>query len=303
MERWEYLVDQLDETGALSEARAEVKTRKEILDQSWTEIKDARGTAYDTSLTLHNRAEKHIAKLRDGLRLHGVYFEGSGDVRPGDTIWVIPAEWRETNHQFMIGPEVVVTIWELPDGRYAQTHRQATGPVEDQAYEVQEVGNEYQITPVSIDWDEFEDAFPIGVTTDFREFVEERYQRAVESRVRAWIQGEFEAVERDLSYDPLSLELAESTLVEWIIDWENIPKPEWDTTLEDRDREHRGYVINHALRYVDTKGFSDAIYSFPNVVQDALEKSTPGRYLWGFQFELTDDQPIPARVALEKEKE
>jgi len=303
MDRWELIVDQLTETGVLSEGRAEVKVRSEILDQSFKTIAYERGTSYETPVALNSRADTHLAQLRDGLRLYDVYFEGSSDIRPTDELWRIPDGWRETNHQYVVGSEVGVTVWELPDGRFAETHHRYTGPVEGQSYVVEDVGNDYEIRPVSIDWEQFNAALPVGTTENFREYIEQRYQRVVESQVRKWIEGELNAGERDLTHDPHSLELADSELVEWVIDWESVPKPDWDATLEDRDREHPGYVINHCFRYVETKGYRDAIHSFPNVVQDALVKSTPGRNLWGFRYELPGDPLTPARAALENETE
>lgn len=289
MEPWTCLVDQLSQTGVLTDDRAEVRVRRELFEESFATIGQRRGTSGDAASALNRRAESKIESLRKGLRLYDVYFEGSSDIREGDRLWHIPEEWSETGHSHVLKDELKLAIYKLPVGSVARLRQRITGPVEDQYHAVEDTGERYAITPVDIDWDTFEAAFPITTTQEFRTFVEERYTHVVQNTVRKWFTKEAGTLDGlDLRREPQSLEISANDFVKWIIDWENVPKPDDDVTLEDRDRSHKALLVNHVHRYVDEKGYRDATHSFPRVVHDALDQATGGRYLFGFTYELEE---------------
>lgn len=290
MERWQHLVGQLEESDILTEDRAEVRVRREILDESLERIGDRRGTKPSTVSVLNSRAESHVESVREGLRLYDVYFNGSSDVRPGDRLWHLPDGWTETAHSYVQRDEVSVAIYQLPDDSFVTVKQKVTGPTEDQYYTIETTGETYSVTPVDIDWDAFHAELPISTTQEFRNFVEGRYKQAVTNAVNQWLFEQLAHIDgADLQFEPASLEISSVGFVEKLLDWSQVPGPDDDISLEERDREHPGLVVNHAIRFVDEKGgYEDAVLSFPKSVQKGLDAATPGRFLLGFHHELTD---------------
>jgi hypothetical protein len=297
MEQWEYMAEQLTDTGLLSEAGAEVHIRRDFFGELNKAVAERRGTNQSAASKAYTSGKEDIAELRKGLRLYDIYINDSSDVRPGDTLWLLPDSWTETAHQYVLDGEMGVAVMRLPDGSFAKVRRRLIGPTEEQHYTVEAVGEEYRVSPVEIDWAAFNDNFPVGTTSVFREYVEERYRQLVQNAVGRWLSESADGIgEADLFQEPHALEVTDSLLVEHILGWSEVPMPGDDVSLEDMDQEHPGHTVNHALRYVESKGFDDAIHSFPNVFHDALDKSTDGRYLLGFNADLVggpEPEPTP----------